>query len=123
MAGWCTKIEGNTIPLSVPYTPGAKYLAYTLREPVGVRRSLYPGKLLDLDAEDVDALLEGGLHGAPRKGRRVCTIPSAMASSVCSLTAPPSGTPFAAPKVYTMRPTGSPFTSTVKVSGASGWML
>ena len=36
MAGWATKIEGNTIPLSVPYTPGAKYLAYTLREPVGV---------------------------------------------------------------------------------------
>src|SRR5579864_4597024 len=36
MAGWATKIEGNTIPISVPYTPGAKYLAYTLREPVGV---------------------------------------------------------------------------------------
>src|SRR5579864_4456622 len=36
MAGWATKIEGNTIPISVPYAPGAKYLAYTLREPVGV---------------------------------------------------------------------------------------
>jgi len=36
MAGWATKIEGNTIPISVPYTPGAKYLAYTLREPVGL---------------------------------------------------------------------------------------
>ena len=36
MAGWATKIEGNTIPISVPYTPGAQYLAYTLREPVGV---------------------------------------------------------------------------------------
>jgi len=23
MAGWATKIEGNTIPISVPYTPGA----------------------------------------------------------------------------------------------------
>ena len=34
MAGWATKIEGNTIPISVPYTPGAQYLAYTLREPV-----------------------------------------------------------------------------------------
>jgi len=34
MAGWSTKIEGTTIPISVPYTPGAKYLAYTLREPV-----------------------------------------------------------------------------------------
>src|SRR3974377_125512 len=28
MAGWATKIEGNTIPTSVPYTPGATYLAY-----------------------------------------------------------------------------------------------
>src|SRR5216110_471761 len=36
MAGWTTKIEGATIPISVPYTPGAKYFAYTLREPVGV---------------------------------------------------------------------------------------
>ncbi len=27
MAGWATKIEGNTIPLSVPYTPGAKYFS------------------------------------------------------------------------------------------------
>src|SRR5579872_6794351 len=36
MAGWATKIEGNTIPISVPYTPGARYLAYTMREPVGV---------------------------------------------------------------------------------------
>src|SRR5579863_7550766 len=42
MAGWATKIEGNTIPLSVPYTPGAKYLAYTLREPVGVIGQIIP---------------------------------------------------------------------------------
>ena len=42
MAGWSTKIEGNTIPLSVPYTPGAKYLAYTLREPVGVVGQIIP---------------------------------------------------------------------------------
>src|SRR4030081_3281942 len=42
MAGWATKIEGNTIPLSVPYTPGAKYLAYTLREPVGVVGQIIP---------------------------------------------------------------------------------
>src|ERR1700683_1684 len=42
MAGWATKIEGNTIPLSVPYTPGAKYLAYTLREPVGVAAQVIP---------------------------------------------------------------------------------
>jgi acyl-CoA reductase-like NAD-dependent aldehyde dehydrogenase len=30
-AGWCTKIEGNTIPVSVP-----NHLNYTLREPLGV---------------------------------------------------------------------------------------
>src|SRR5438067_13774120 len=42
MAGWATKIEGNTIPLSVPYTPGAKYLSYTLREPVGVVAQIIP---------------------------------------------------------------------------------
>ena len=42
MAGWATKIEGNTIPLSVPYTPGARYLAYTLREPVGVAAQIIP---------------------------------------------------------------------------------
>ena len=41
-AGWCTKIEGNTIPISVPYTPGARYLAYTLREPVGVVGQIIP---------------------------------------------------------------------------------
>ena len=42
MAGWTTKIEGSTIPISVPYTPGAKYLAYTLREPVGVVGQIIP---------------------------------------------------------------------------------
>jgi phenylacetaldehyde dehydrogenase len=38
-AGWATKIEGNTIPLS---SPGAKYFAYTLREPVGVVGQIIP---------------------------------------------------------------------------------
>jgi phenylacetaldehyde dehydrogenase len=42
MAGWSTKLEGTTIPISVPYTPGAKYLAYTLREPVGVVAQIIP---------------------------------------------------------------------------------
>jgi phenylacetaldehyde dehydrogenase len=42
MAGWATKIEGSTFPISVPYTPGAKYLAYTLREPVGVVGQIIP---------------------------------------------------------------------------------
>jgi phenylacetaldehyde dehydrogenase len=42
MAGWATKIEGNTIPLSVPYTPGARYHAYTVREPIGVVGQIIP---------------------------------------------------------------------------------
>jgi phenylacetaldehyde dehydrogenase len=42
MAGWATKIEGNTINLSVPYTPGARYHAYTSREPVGVVGQIIP---------------------------------------------------------------------------------
>src|SRR5256714_4112325 len=42
MAGWANKLEGTTIPLSVPYTPKAKYLAYTLREPVGVIAQIIP---------------------------------------------------------------------------------
>ncbi len=42
MAGWATKIEGNTIPISVPYAPGARFHAYTLREPVGVVGQIIP---------------------------------------------------------------------------------
>lgn len=42
MAGWSTKLEGNTIPISVPFTPGAQYHAYTLREPVGVVGQIIP---------------------------------------------------------------------------------
>jgi phenylacetaldehyde dehydrogenase len=42
MAGWATKIEGNTIGISVPYMPGASFHAYTLREPVGVVGQIIP---------------------------------------------------------------------------------
>lgn len=42
MAGWATKIEGETIPISVPYTPGAQYHSYTVREPVGVVGQIIP---------------------------------------------------------------------------------
>src|ERR1700757_2409226 len=42
MAGWATKIEGNTISLSVPYTPGAEYHAYTRKEPIGVVGQIIP---------------------------------------------------------------------------------
>src|SRR5277367_6146940 len=39
MAGWATKVEGATIPISMP---GGKYLAYSLREPVGVVGQIIP---------------------------------------------------------------------------------
>ena len=42
MAGWATKIEGETIPISVPYTPGAQYHSYTVKEPVGVVGQIIP---------------------------------------------------------------------------------
>lgn len=42
MSGWCTKIHGDTISLSVPYTPGARYHSYTLREPIGVVGQIIP---------------------------------------------------------------------------------
>jgi phenylacetaldehyde dehydrogenase len=42
MAGWATKIEGNTIPISVPYAPGASWHAYTLKEPIGVVGQIIP---------------------------------------------------------------------------------
>jgi phenylacetaldehyde dehydrogenase len=39
MAGWATKIEGSTIPISIP---NAKFLAYTLKEPIGVVGQIIP---------------------------------------------------------------------------------
>jgi phenylacetaldehyde dehydrogenase len=42
MAGWATKIEGNSIDISVPYMPGANFHSYTLREPLGVVGQIIP---------------------------------------------------------------------------------
>ncbi len=42
MAGWTTKIHGNTFPVSVPYAPGARFFSYTLREPIGVVGQIIP---------------------------------------------------------------------------------
>jgi phenylacetaldehyde dehydrogenase len=42
MAGWATKIEGNTIPISVPYAPNSRFHAFTLREPIGVVGQIIP---------------------------------------------------------------------------------
>ena len=50
MAGWATKLEGNSIPISVPYAPGANFHAYTVREPVGVVAQIIPWNFLLLMA-------------------------------------------------------------------------
>jgi len=42
MSGWATKMHGQTIPLSVLYTPGASYHSYTRPEPVGVVGQIIP---------------------------------------------------------------------------------
>lgn len=41
-AGWADKLEGETIPVAVPYTPGTRYFNYTLREPIGVAGQIIP---------------------------------------------------------------------------------
>ena len=42
MAGWATKLQGRTFPISVPYAPGAQFFAYTQREPLGVVGQIIP---------------------------------------------------------------------------------
>ncbi len=42
MAGWPSKITGDILPLSVPYAPDAKFMGYTLKEPVGVVGQIIP---------------------------------------------------------------------------------
>ena len=42
MAGWATKIHGQTFPISVPYMPGSEFFSYTAREPIGVVGQIIP---------------------------------------------------------------------------------
>lgn len=42
MAGWATKLSGDTLNLSIPFPPGVKYHAYTRPEPVGVVAAIVP---------------------------------------------------------------------------------
>src|ERR1700690_3283678 len=42
MAGWATKIAGNSINIWVPYRPGANFPSYPLREPLGVVGQIIP---------------------------------------------------------------------------------
>lgn len=36
MAGWATKIEGTTLDIASPFAPGAEFVGYIRKEPVGV---------------------------------------------------------------------------------------
>ncbi|WP_179402487.1 aldehyde dehydrogenase family protein [Burkholderia guangdongensis] len=42
MAGWATKITGETLDVSIPFPPGARYTAFTRKEPVGVVAGIVP---------------------------------------------------------------------------------
>ena len=42
MAGWATKIEGQTLDVSIPVPAGARFNAYTRREPAGVVAGIVP---------------------------------------------------------------------------------
>lgn len=42
MAGWATKLTGDTLALSILFLPGVKYSAYTLPQPVGVVAAIIP---------------------------------------------------------------------------------
>lgn len=42
MAGWATKIEGQTLDVSIPVPQAARFSAYTRREPVGVVAGIVP---------------------------------------------------------------------------------
>ncbi|MGF6693343.1 phenylacetaldehyde dehydrogenase [Metapseudomonas resinovorans] len=42
MAGWATKIEGQTLDVSIPVPQGARFSAYTRREPAGVVAGIVP---------------------------------------------------------------------------------
>ncbi|ODU10024.1 MAG: aldehyde dehydrogenase [Rubrivivax sp. SCN 71-131] len=42
MAGWATKLEGQTLPNSIAAAPGSSWFTYTQREPVGVVGAIVP---------------------------------------------------------------------------------
>ena len=70
MAGWATKIEGNTINISVPYMPGANFHSYTLREPIGVVGQIIPWNFpLLMAAWKLGPALTTGNTRGPQAGR------------------------------------------------------
>ncbi|OLL30708.1 NAD-dependent phenylacetaldehyde dehydrogenase [Burkholderia sp. SRS-W-2-2016] len=42
MAGWATRLGGETLDVSIPFPPGARYTAFTRKEPVGVVAGIVP---------------------------------------------------------------------------------
>lgn len=42
MAGWATKIHGQTLDATVPYVPGGQFFAMTVRQPIGVVGAITP---------------------------------------------------------------------------------
>lgn len=42
IAGWCTKITGDTMDVSIAVPKGAQYTAYTKKEPIGVVAAIAP---------------------------------------------------------------------------------
>ena len=42
MAGWATKIEGQTISTKISYQPDSEFFSYTLRQPIGVVAQIIP---------------------------------------------------------------------------------
>jgi len=42
MAGWATKLQGETLDVSIPMPPGTRYNASTRREPIGVVAGIVP---------------------------------------------------------------------------------
>ena len=59
MAGWATKIEGNTIDISVPYMPGRQF---PLLHPARAGRGRRPDHPVELPAAD------GGVETRPGAG-------------------------------------------------------
>jgi acyl-CoA reductase-like NAD-dependent aldehyde dehydrogenase len=69
-AGWADKLEGETIPVAVPYDPKGQYLNYTVRDPVGVVGQIIPWNFpLLMAAWKLGAALLLRLHDHPQARR------------------------------------------------------